>query len=379
MTEETPPPEDRPRAPLLREGEEIRDTYVVEKLVGQGAFAEVYRVKHKFLGRQALKILRKPGMTGTEVSEMLKEAAILSKLGHPHIVRVFDANTVDVRGEERGYFTMEHVPTGTLEDFRTDRRHSPLAASKAVELMKQVLQGLEVAHGQNPPIVHRDLKPQNILIAIGESGPVAKISDFGLATQVDPLTLLTCPAGTLAYKSPEAMLDGGVDSIPSDIWSIGVILHQLLTGELPHQATGTWGWNSAETRKPSPRASDRNVEANDALDAIVMKCLEFEPHRRYASASALLGDLRRWKPSRATVMSTSTAWIDEASFRRGEDPSARALNPQGCELARRADALASEQRLEEAAQLAEEAISLEPALLRAYRPKIMLWKKGFSN
>lgn len=379
MAEETPNSDTSPSAPLLKAGDEVRDTYLVEKLIGQGAFAEVYRVKHKFLGRQALKILRKPGMTETEVREMLKEAVMLSKLGHPNIVRVFDANTVCADGHERGYFTMEHVATGTLEDFRIRNWQGPVAAVKAVDLAIQVLHGLELAHAQTPPIVHRDLKPQNILVAIGDSGPVAKISDFGLATQVDPLTMLTCPAGTLAYKSPEALFDGGVDSIPSDIWSIGVILHQLLTDEMPYESPTTWGWGPDMKKKRPTPVSTRNIGANEGLDAIVAKCLEFEPHRRYGSVSALLGDLRRWKPVRAPAVTIKTTELDEARLLRKSPSSGHSLNPVALKLARQADALATEQRLEDAARLAEEAMSLEPGLQQTYGPKVRLWRKGLSN
>lgn len=378
MPEETPPPQERPHQPLLREGEEIRGTYVVEKLIGQGAFAEVYRVRHKFLGRQALKILRKPGMTEPEVREMMKEAVLLSRLGHPNIVRVFDANTVEADDHERGYFTMEHVGTGTLEDHRLSHRQGPLAATKAVDLIMQVLRGLELAHAQTPPIVHRDLKPQNILVAMGDSGLVAKISDFGLAIQVDPLTLLTCPAGTLAYKSPEALFDGGVDSIPSDIWSIGVILHQLLTNEMPHEPASEWGWASNSKRKLTP-VSTRNLEANEALDAILAKCMEIEPHRRYTSATALLGDLKRWKPTRSPVIMTQTAELNEEHFAKKPTTSANSLSPEAQELIREVEKLASERRLEDAARVAELAMSLEPQLQKTYASKVRLWKKGLSN
>jgi len=102
---------------LLKEGEQLRGTYEVERFLGEGAFAEVYRVKHRFLGRQALKIFKRTGMTIEEIDEMLGEATLLSRIGHPNIVRVFDANIGEI---ERGmcvYFTMEHGPGGTLDKF----------------------------------------------------------------------------------------------------------------------------------------------------------------------------------------------------------------------------------------------------------------------
>src|SRR5689334_13919901 len=102
---------------LFSEGLVIRDTYEVERFLGQGAFAEVYRVKHRFLGRQAMKVFKRVGMSLDQIQEMLGEAILLSRIGHPNIVRVFDANTVETKNGTCGYFTMEHVPGGSLDKF----------------------------------------------------------------------------------------------------------------------------------------------------------------------------------------------------------------------------------------------------------------------
>src|SRR3989442_354655 len=102
---------------ILEEGQVIRDTYEVERFLGQGAFAEVYRVKHRFLGRQAMKVFKRGGMALDEIHEMLGEAILLSRIGHPNIVRVFDANTIETRAATYGYFTMENVPGGSLDKF----------------------------------------------------------------------------------------------------------------------------------------------------------------------------------------------------------------------------------------------------------------------
>jgi hypothetical protein len=99
--------------PLLQDGQLIRDTYEVERFLGQGAFAEVYRVKHRFLGRQAMKVFKRIGMTLPEIEEMLGEAILLSHLRHPNIVSVFDANVFETPRGACGYFTMEHIPGGT--------------------------------------------------------------------------------------------------------------------------------------------------------------------------------------------------------------------------------------------------------------------------
>jgi serine/threonine protein kinase len=100
---------------LLTEGQSVRDTYEVERFLGEGAFAEVYRVRHRYLGRQALKLFKMSGLTAPEVEAMLGEAVLLSRIEHPNIVRVFDANTITIDGQLYGYFTMEHVAAPKCE------------------------------------------------------------------------------------------------------------------------------------------------------------------------------------------------------------------------------------------------------------------------
>src|SRR5215471_6692482 len=102
---------------LLVDGQIVRETYEVERFLGEGAFAEVYRVRHRFLGRQAMKVFKRVGMSVKEIEAMLGEAIMLSKIGHPNIVRVFDANVLETASGLCGYFTMENVAGGSLEKF----------------------------------------------------------------------------------------------------------------------------------------------------------------------------------------------------------------------------------------------------------------------
>src|SRR3984893_13395250 len=102
---------------LLEDGQTIRETYEVERYLGEGAFAEVYRVRHRFLGRQAMKVFKMTGMSLQETEAMLDEAIFLSRLGHPNIVRVFDADTIETPRGVCGFFTMEYVAGGSLQQF----------------------------------------------------------------------------------------------------------------------------------------------------------------------------------------------------------------------------------------------------------------------
>jgi serine/threonine protein kinase len=191
--------------------------YEVERFLGEGAFAEVYRVKHRFLGRQAMKLFKRGGMTIAEIEDMLGEAIMLSRLGHPNIVRVFDANVLKTKRGLCGFFTMENVPGGSLERFWLSHGPQFVPVKTSVDLIKQVCRGITLAHGQDPLVIHRDIKPQNILVGYEPEGLRARVSNFGLAKMVNPLTLLATAAGTPHFKPPEAFSDTKGDSCAADV------------------------------------------------------------------------------------------------------------------------------------------------------------------
>ena len=248
---------------LLSEGQIIRETYEVERFLGEGAFAEVYRVKHRFLGRQAMKVFKRGGMTVPEIEEMLGEAIMLSRIGHPNIVRVFDANVLETTKGLCGYFTMENVPGGSLEKFWHSYGTKFVPIETTIDLMKQVCRGLSVAHRQSPPVIHRDIKPQNILVGYEAEGLRARVSDFGLAKKVNPLTLLATAAGTPAFKPPEAFSDTKGDSCAADVWAIGTTLYLLLADRLPFDLPADLGWGSKNLfQEKLPPASDANPDVN---------------------------------------------------------------------------------------------------------------------
>jgi serine/threonine-protein kinase len=166
---------------------------------------------------------------------MLGEAVLLSKIDHPNIVRVFDANTITIEDQVFGYFTMEHVAGGSLDRFWRSFGAQFVPVPIAVDLVKQVCRGLAASHSQDPPIIHRDIKPQNILVGYQADGLRAKVSDFGLAKKVNPLTLMATSRGTRQFKAPEALHDVNSDSLAGDVWAIGMTLYLLLTDKLPFE------------------------------------------------------------------------------------------------------------------------------------------------
>lgn len=362
---------------ILTEGQIIRDTYEVERFLGEGAFAEVFRVRHRFLGRQAMKVFKAVGMTLAEIEDVLGEAIMLSKIGHPNIVRVFDANTVETPKGLYGYFTMENVPGGSLDKFWQSHGTSFVPVETAVDLMKQVCRGLSVAHREQPPIVHRDIKPQNILVGYETDGLRARVSDFGLAKRVNPLTLLATAAGTISFKPPEAFTESKGDSCAADVWAIGTTLYLLLTDQLPYKFPTDLGWGNRNLFKEEVRPpSDFNADVNKGLDCIILKSLSVRSSDRFQDAIEMLDALEKWKPGIDHVsIKTMAADVSKAAL-GGIHSSPN--QQQAHNMAKEALEFKKEGRLADAADIMEEAFNKWPELRQKYAPQVRLWRCGIS-
>lgn len=366
--------------PILKEGDSIKDTYEVERFLGEGAFAEVYRVKHKFLGRQAMKLFKRVGMTQEEIEEMLGEAILLSRIGHPNIVRVFDANIFKSAKGTCGYFTMENVSGGSLDKFWRSYGSNFIPIETTIDIILQVCRGLSVAHDEDPPVIHRDIKPQNILIGYEADGLRARVSDFGLAKKVNPLTLMATAAGTLAFKPPEAFLKKKADSCAGDVWALGVTLYLMLTDKLPFELDSDLGWaNKKAFEKEIAPPSFWNIEVDSALEKIILRCLDLTPTKRYQNARELLEVLKSWKkpaPSKKTSLLKSASSRESKSGFGAHSP----INQEeGNKLAKIAIQKAKEEgRLLEAADIMEEAFNKSPSLREKYANQVRLWRCGIS-
>lgn len=363
---------------LLAEGQVIRDTYEVERFLGEGAFAEVYRVKHQFLGRQAMKVFKRVGMSRDEIHEMLGEAILLSKISHPNIVRVFNADVLESPRGTCGFFTMENVSGGSLDKFWHSHGGKFVPLSITLDLIRQVCRGLSVAHREKPPIIHRDIKPQNILVGYEADGLRARVSDFGLAKKVNPLTLMATAAGTLAFKSPEALNAGKSDSCAGDVWAIGTTLYLLLTDRLPYEMPSQLAWGAQGIfDKPLVMPSAINPDADNRLDEIVCKALEKKPEARFPTASELLTALEQWRPDTGEFKAKRKTLSSE--------PSKTVLGPASAvdakvaeQLVQRAFKARQSGRLAEAADVMEEAFNKLPDLRAKYSHQVRLWRCGVS-
>ncbi|MDP2207468.1 MAG: serine/threonine-protein kinase [Bacteroidota bacterium] len=365
---------------LLSDGHIIRGTYEVERFLGEGAFAEVYRVKHRFLGRQAMKVFKMIGMTIEETEQSLSEAIMLSRIGHPNIIRVFDANITETSRGVCGFFTMEYVAGGNLEQFWRSHGNKFVDVHTAVDILSQVCRGIVIAHSENPPIIHRDIKPQNILVGYDATGIRVRASDFGLAKRVNPLTLMASARGTRAFKAPEAFKDPQHDSCAGDVWALGSTLYLLLTDRLPFADSGDMHlMDGACFERPIIPPSRLNIQVDPLLDQIVLKSIAIEPEDRYPNAKELLKDLTKWKPRASQTGVQLKNSSSEAS------KSALGLHsPIDEELARKmvkqSQALSRQTgKLLEAADLLEEAFNKYPDLRNKYEYLLKLWRRGITN
>lgn len=363
---------------ILKSGDSVRDTYEVERLLGEGAFAEVYRVKHRFMGRQAMKVFKTPGATLEEIERDIAEALLLSGIKHPNIVEVFDANVLETHSGQFGYFTMTYMPGGTLERYWRSFARDLMPVNQVIDIVKQASRGLAAAHAAEPPIVHRDIKPQNILVGFGSDGLSVRLSDFGLAKAVNPLTLLVSAKGTLGFKPPESLEN--VDSCAADIWAIGTTLYLLLTDEMPFPMLSDRDVEDANRfLRPIRPPSMYNVNIDSGLESIIFRCLAAKPSDRYKTATEFLADLEKWKPGykpRGSSVSQSTGKGKTAITER----SPHDLKGEAKKALREAMHIADDPaKLMSAADLLEEAISKDPTLRDRYETQLHLWRKGIMH
>jgi serine/threonine protein kinase len=361
---------------ILQPGAMLRETYEVERFLGEGAFAEVYRVKHRFLGRQALKVMKRTGMCMADIQEMLGEAILLSRIGHPNIVRVFDANVFDTETGPCGYFTMEYVAGGSLQKFWQSFGANLIPVATVLDLIKQVCRGLALAHNESPPIVHRDIKPQNILVGYEAEGLRARVSDFGLAKAVNPLTLLATTAGTVAFKPPEALAERQGDSCASDVWAIGATLYMLLTDKLPFDRAAV----SVDTPPRSTALlvppSRINPNVTPSLDHVLERALRADSQERYQNAGELLQAIEAAETTKspaATARSTANGGSKAAlgDYSGTDDEEAKRLAAKALDCRRTG-------RLTEAADIMEESFNKSSALRDKYTEAVKLWRRGIA-
>ncbi|MEL7496917.1 MAG: serine/threonine-protein kinase [Planctomycetota bacterium] len=306
------------------------DGFEIQHVIGRGGMGTVYQaIQSQPYRLVALKVMRHDLYLGDAIVRRFeRESDLLAKLTHPGIAHVYQSGTVVIENESRPWFAMELVNDGTLRDLirsaepnpEPSSRSSPCVATLTLEQKLNIIQQLAraVAYAHQQGVIHRDLKPANILIEVetdsahqsdpssSNSSPedpiITKIVDFGIAAWMNPdnareqLTLTEDILGTLNYMSPERIVGQSESNDPRiDVYSLGVISFELLTGELPHdrgsEALATTIKNI--DHEVPKRLSETRINCPSDLDLIVGKAMANDLHQRYASAEEYLLDLQR--------------------------------------------------------------------------------------
>ena len=302
-------------------GELIDRRYEVLEALGSGGMADVYLAHDEVLDRDvALKVLNRRFSGDAEfVERFRREARSAATLSHPNVVPIYD------RGEaEDGacYISMEYLPGGTLKE--RILRDSPMDPRAVAEVAAQIAEALEAAHEGG--VIHRDVKPQNVLVT--RAGDV-KVGDFGIARAESSGTMTGNEIlGTAAYMSPEQAAGRPVDP-RSDLYSLGVVMYEMLTGEPPFAADGSVSAAMKHANETPVPPRDKNPDVPGAINEIVVRLLSKDPDDRPPGAGALADELRSLARGQAPKNPKSPPKPEEASSVRPEGTSPTSVYPEG--------------------------------------------------
>jgi eukaryotic-like serine/threonine-protein kinase len=264
-------------------GKRINERYKILELIGGGGMSHVYLAEDMILNREvAIKVLRYDFSNEEELHRRFqREALAATSLAHPNIVSIYDVGN----DGDYHFIVMEYIKGKTLKQYIQE--FSPIAPAKAIRIMKQLISAIEHAHDYQ--IVHRDIKPQNILV--DQSGNV-KITDFGIATSLSATsyTKTNSVIGTVHYLSPE-QARGGVASHKSDIYALGIVLYELLTGELPFSGESAVSIALKHLQSETPSVRAYNSSIPQSLENVVLKATAKDPRHRYSDVSEMGEDI----------------------------------------------------------------------------------------
>lgn len=268
---------------MIEKGQMINDRYEIIKSIGEGGMANVYLAYDMILDRRvAIKVLR-GDLSNDEkfVRRFQREALSASSLSHPNIVEMYDV------GEDNGiyYIVMEYIEGKTLKQLI--KKRGALTLSEAIDIMLQITDGISQAHDSY--IIHRDLKPQNIMIK--EDGTI-KITDFGIAMALNStqLTQTNSVMGSVHYLPPE-QASGKGSTIRSDIYSMGILFYEILTGTLPFKGDNAVEIALKQMRDEIPSVRKKNPAIPQSVENVILKATAKNPKNRYSDAKEMHADL----------------------------------------------------------------------------------------
>ncbi|HET6416250.1 MAG TPA: serine/threonine-protein kinase [Polyangiales bacterium] len=287
------------KAPHGLLGHTIDQRYRVESLLGEGGMGLVYRVRHTQLNKPlAIKVLRRENTRDPEVlARFRREAESASAIGNEHIVDINDFGVLD---DGSTYFVMECLEGIDLIDAIDAAQRMPEA--RAIRIAMQVCRALGAAHDAG--IIHRDLKPENVfLIRRNETDDFVKVLDFGIAKVANGPKRLTRAGevlGTPHYMSPEQCEGDNVDH-RTDIYALGVLMYEMVTGHVPHDADTMMGILTKQMYEDPIPPKVRAPQVSDQLEQLIMRCLEKKPEQRYQTMHEIEDDLRRVREGQEPV------------------------------------------------------------------------------
>ena len=268
---------------VITKGQKINDRYQIIKTIGEGGMANVYLAYDTILERNvAVKVLRGDLATDEKfVRRFQREALSASSLAHPNIVEVYDV------GEDNGiyYIVMEYIDGKHLKQLL--KKRGKLSLNEVVDIMLQLTDGMACAHDSY--IIHRDIKPQNIMIL--DNG-IVKITDFGIAMALNStqLTQTNSVMGSVHYLPPE-QASGKGSTIQSDIYSMGILMYELLSGTLPYRGDNAVEIALKHLKEPLPSIRKEVPDLPQAVENIILKSAAKNPKNRYPDARAMHDDL----------------------------------------------------------------------------------------
>ena len=269
---------------MLSKGQKINDRYEIIKTIGEGGMATVYLANDTILDRKvAIKVLR-GDLSNDEkfIRRFKREALSVSNLSHPNIVEVYDV------GEEDGnyYIVMEYIEGKTLKQLLQKR--GALTLNEVIDIMTQLTDGL--AHAHEAYIIHRDIKPQNIMI---EDNGLVKITDFGIAMALNStqLTQTNSVMGSVHYLPPE-QANGKGSTVKSDIYSLGILMYELLTGSVPFKGDTAVEIALKHMKEKIPSIRKQNPTIPQSVENIVLKATAKNPKNRYDNVRDMYKDLQ---------------------------------------------------------------------------------------
>ncbi|HEX2937646.1 MAG TPA: Stk1 family PASTA domain-containing Ser/Thr kinase [Ruminiclostridium sp.] len=299
-------------------GRKLDGRYEIQEIIGVGGMAVVYKAYDSIDDRiVAIKVLKEEYLQNEEFRRRFKnESKAVAVLSHPNIVKVYDVSF----GDRLQYIVMEYIDGITLKEYIEQQK--VLTWKETVHFTVQILRALSHAHERG--IVHRDIKPQNIMML--EDGTI-KVTDFGIArfAQSETKTMTDKAIGSVHYISPE-QARGSITDAKADIYSVGVMLYEMLTGKLPFESDSAVSVAIMQMQEEPKPPRSLNPDIPEGLEDITLRAMQKEPDRRYGSASQMLEDIERFKrnPSihfqyKYFVDESPTKYIDAINDVKGFD------------------------------------------------------------